>query len=145
MLMALASAVFLGSESLGTSDHILLSVGFWVGFIYLIHSQLGTTGNRALSLIYTLYNSPIHTHYGFRSSLVLCYLLVGSTVTRESTPLCRIMLCYSIIFILFVMFYSFVFLCNFVLSYCITRHCIVLSLVYNFNIFIATYVRNICI
>jgi hypothetical protein len=30
--------------------------------LHLIHSQLGTTGNTALSLIYTLYSSPLHTH-----------------------------------------------------------------------------------
>jgi hypothetical protein len=53
----------------------------------------------------------------------------------------KLVLTVIIIFILFVMFYSFVFQYNFVLSYCITRHCIVLSLVYNFNIFIAKYLH----
>jgi hypothetical protein len=36
-----------------------------------LFAQLGTTGNIALSLIYTLYSSPLHTHYGCRSSLVV--------------------------------------------------------------------------
>jgi hypothetical protein len=33
-----------------------------IGFIHLIHSQIGTAGNTALSVIYTLYSSPFYTH-----------------------------------------------------------------------------------
>jgi hypothetical protein len=33
-----------------------------LGLLHLIHSQLGTRGNTALLLIYTLYTSPFHTH-----------------------------------------------------------------------------------
>jgi hypothetical protein len=47
--------------------HVLgwLIDGFWIGWLdllHLIHSQLGTTGNTALSLYYTLCSSPLHTH-----------------------------------------------------------------------------------
>jgi hypothetical protein len=41
----------------------------WLDLLHLIHSQLGTIGNIALSLIYTLCSSPLHTHYGSQSSL----------------------------------------------------------------------------
>jgi hypothetical protein len=36
--------------------------GFGLDLLHLIQSQLGTIGNTALSLIYTLYSSPLHTH-----------------------------------------------------------------------------------
>jgi hypothetical protein len=34
----------------------------WLDLLHLIHSQPGTAGNTALSLIYTLYRSPLLTH-----------------------------------------------------------------------------------
>jgi hypothetical protein len=41
---------------------VTYKTGFGLDLLQLMHSQLGTTGNRALSLIYTLYSSPLHTH-----------------------------------------------------------------------------------
>jgi hypothetical protein len=38
---------------------------------YTLYTPLGTTCNTALSLIYTIYSSPIHTHYDSQSSLVV--------------------------------------------------------------------------
>jgi hypothetical protein len=42
-----------------------LQTAFWIGWLDLlhrVHSQLGTTGNKALPLIYTLHSSPLYTH-----------------------------------------------------------------------------------
>jgi hypothetical protein len=68
-----------------------LRVSYKTGFglddrIYwqLIHSQLETTGNTALSLIYTLYSSPLHTHYGSQSSLVVFWQRIYKRLTVTS-------------------------------------------------------------
>jgi hypothetical protein len=45
------------------SSRVLVTIdGVWIGEqIYCPLTQLGTTGKTALSLIYTLYTSPLHT------------------------------------------------------------------------------------
>jgi hypothetical protein len=48
---------------------------------HLIRSQLGTTGNTALSLIYTLHSSPLHTHQGSQSSLVVSWQRIYNSLT----------------------------------------------------------------
>jgi hypothetical protein len=39
--------------------------GSVIGFFNTFYNQLVLTSNRALSLIYTIYSSPLHTHYDF--------------------------------------------------------------------------------
>jgi hypothetical protein len=43
--------------------------------------QLGTTGNTALSLNYTLYSSPLHTHKGSQCSLVALWQRIYNSRT----------------------------------------------------------------
>jgi hypothetical protein len=56
-----------------------------IGFIapYTL-TQLGTTDNTALSLFYTLYSSPLHTHYGSQSSLVVSWQRIYHILTVTS-------------------------------------------------------------
>jgi hypothetical protein len=44
----------------------------WIYWHYTF-TQLGPTGNTAVSLIYTHYSSPLHTHYCSQSSLVVSW------------------------------------------------------------------------
>jgi hypothetical protein len=65
--------------------------GAWrvLDWIYwqLIYTQLRTTGNRALSLIYTLHSSPLCMHQGSRSSLVVSWqqIYYSLSVTSDHT------------------------------------------------------------
>jgi hypothetical protein len=46
--------------------------------------QFGTTGDTALSLFYTLYNSPLHTNKGPQSSLVVSWQRIYPSLTVTS-------------------------------------------------------------
>jgi hypothetical protein len=61
-----------------------LQDGFWIGWLDLLapytqYSELHTI--IALSLIYTFYSSPLHTHYGSRSSLVVSCQRIYDSLT----------------------------------------------------------------
>jgi hypothetical protein len=55
-----------------------------IGFIDTLYTQLGPTDNTALPLIYTLYSSPLHTHYSSRSSLVISCQRIYKRLTVNS-------------------------------------------------------------
>jgi hypothetical protein len=50
----------------------------------ILYIQLETTGNTALSLSYTLSSSPLHTHYGSQSSLVVSWQRIYNSLTVAS-------------------------------------------------------------
>jgi hypothetical protein len=55
------------------------------GFIDTLCTVLGTTGNTAHSLIYTLYSSPLHTHYGSQPSLVVSWQRTYNSLSLQIT------------------------------------------------------------
>jgi hypothetical protein len=61
--------------------------GFELDLLHLIHLQLRTTVNYSAIAIPTLSSSPLHTHYGSESLLVVSWQRIyhGLTVTSNHT------------------------------------------------------------
>jgi hypothetical protein len=54
--------IFLRSILILSRVWVTYKTGFGLDLLHHIHSQIGITGNTALSLFYTLSSSPLHTH-----------------------------------------------------------------------------------
>jgi hypothetical protein len=55
-----------------TPSSVFSHVGV-IGFIEILYTVHETTSNTGLSLLYTVYSSPLHTHQGSQSSLVVSW------------------------------------------------------------------------
>jgi hypothetical protein len=54
-----------------------------IGFIDTLYIQLGATGNYSDTAISTRYSSPLHTHQGSQSSLVVSWQRIHNTPTAH--------------------------------------------------------------
>jgi hypothetical protein len=68
--------------------YLWLQTGFWIGWLDLLtpythNSELQAI--TALSLIYTLQSSPLHTHWGSQSSLVVSWQRIYSSLSLQIT------------------------------------------------------------
>jgi hypothetical protein len=62
--------------------HTGFGLDYWI--YCTLFTQLGTRGNTALSLIYTLYDSQLHKHYDSQSSLVVSWQRIYNRLTVTS-------------------------------------------------------------
>jgi hypothetical protein len=74
-----------------------LLTGFWIGWLDLSAPYSHNSGLQAvtaLSLFYTLYSSPLHTHYGSQSSLVVSWQRIYNNLTVISNHTWSLLSCH---------------------------------------------------